>query len=90
MTICNPLLGRRRKIRLAMIDAIRSANRGYGLGTADAHLDRVDAAISLRRCKRQAIFVADKLRNLSVRGLEFLFGCGEVGAATCGFSHALQ
>src|SRR5467141_765124 len=86
----DPLPGRWCQICLAMIEPVGRCEWGWGLRTANAHLDGVDAAILLRRRKRKAVFVADELRDLGVCGIEFLFGRREVGAATCGFSHALQ
>src|SRR6266446_9397760 len=85
----DPLPRRWREIRLAMIDPVGSCEWGRGLRSANAHLDGVDAAISRWRRERQTVFVTDELRDLGVRGMEFLFGRGEIGAATCGFSHAL-
>ena len=74
---------------MAMIEAVGRCERGWRLRSANAHFDGVDAAISRWRRERQTVFVTDELCDLSVRGMEFLFGRGEIGAATCGFSHAL-
>src|SRR6267143_251923 len=85
-----PLPGCSSEVSLAMIDAIGSSWRSCGLRSADAYLDRVDAAVSLWRRKRQTVFVADELRDLGVGGIKFLFVSWEVGAATGGFRHAFQ
>src|SRR6266849_2780751 len=90
LILCNLLIGRWCQIRLAMIDAIGNGRRSFGWRSANAHLDEVNDPITLWRCKRQAVYVADELRDLGVRGIKVLFGRGEVGAATCGFSYALQ
>src|SRR6266403_2335776 len=86
----DPLLRCWREIPLTMIDAVRSCEWGWRLPSANAHLDEVNRPVPRWRRKRQAVFMANELRDLGVRGMEFLFGRGEVGAATCGFSHALQ
>ena len=73
-----------------MIETAGRCEWDRGLPSANAHLHGVDAAISLWRRKRQAVFVADELRDLGVRGIEFLFTDGEVGAAPSRFGHPPQ
>ncbi len=88
----NPLPGRRCEVSLAMVDAISRSLcvRHLGLWSVYADLDGVDEAVANGRRERQAVFMADELRDLGVHGIEFSCVRGEVGAAAGRFRHLLQ
>src|SRR6266849_8420505 len=81
-----------RYVRPAMIDAIghRLCVQRSGLWSVDADFDGVDEPIANRRRERQAVFMADELRDPGVCGAEIFFARGEVGAAASRFRHPLQ
>src|SRR6266852_8466582 len=88
----NPLPGRGCEVGLAMVDAISRSLcvRHLGLWSVYADLDGVDEAVANGRRERQAVFMADELRDLGVRGIEFFCVRGKVGAAASRFRHPFQ
>src|ERR1700674_709827 len=87
---CLLWIGRRSKVRLAMIHAIvgyRWIRRNSG---ADVHADRMNLSVTQYRRECQAIFVTNELRDLRIHCGELFRASRKIGTAAGGSRNSLQ